>query len=127
MSEYSESARSTGVVSADVARYRRLKYASDGTWSHAGLGEQWQAVSTQDLTFVSGNTNEVSLHYRNKPGTLKLTASKSIAVNALVYGAAAGKITDSSSSSGNPIGRAKTAAAADGDIIEVIPLLAETA
>lgn len=127
MAEVNHSGFSTGVISADVARYRRLKMASDGTFSHAGLGEQWHAISTQDKTFVSGEANEVSIWFRNKPGTFKGTASKSIAVNALIYGAAAGKFTDSSSSSGNPVGRAKTAASADGDIIEFIPLMAETA
>lgn len=50
-------------------------------------------------------------------GSVRMTASGAITLNAAVYGAASGKI--SATVSGNPIGWATEAATADGDIIGV--------
>lgn len=52
-------------------------------------------------------------------GTTICIASKAIAAGALVYAAAGGKITDAANL--YVVGRAKTAAGADGHQIEVIP------
>ena len=60
------------------------------------------------------------------PGTLKVRASKSIAVGAKVYTTAGGKVTDANTAGSFMIGRAITAASADGDLIELahcFPLL----
>lgn len=53
------------------------------------------------------------------PGTLKVRASKAIAVGAKVFTAAGGKFTDTHSTGAFLVGRAITAAAADGDLIEL--------
>lgn len=60
------------------------------------------------------------------PGTLKVVASKAIAVGVKVYTTAGGKVTDTNTAGAFMIGRAVTAAGADGDIIELahcFPLL----
>lgn len=52
-------------------------------------------------------------------GTLLLTAVKAITAGAPVYTAAGGKVTDAYAATSYIVGRALTAAAADGDLIEV--------
>ncbi len=52
-------------------------------------------------------------------GTLKLRASKAIAAGAKVFSAAGGKFTDTHSTGAFFVGRAITAAAADGDLFEI--------
>lgn len=53
-------------------------------------------------------------------GTIPCTAAKAITAGSVVYKAASGKVTDASTGS-TRVGIAKTAAAADGDWLEVIP------
>lgn len=53
------------------------------------------------------------------PGTLKLRASGVIAAGAPVYSAAAGKISGTYGATAYLVGRAITAALADGDLVEV--------
>lgn len=53
------------------------------------------------------------------PGTILLRAAKAIAVGAKLYTAAGGKVTDAHSTGAFFVGRAVSAAAADGDLIEV--------
>jgi hypothetical protein len=64
------------------------------------------------------------------PGTLKMRANGAIAVGALVYTAAGGKISGTFSTTAYLVGRALTPAAADGDLVEVahcLPLVSGTA
>lgn len=56
-------------------------------------------------------------------GTLLLTAAGAIAAGAQVHTAASGKVNDVAASTSRPFGVALTAAGADGDLIEVIPLV----
>jgi hypothetical protein len=56
-------------------------------------------------------------------GTLLLCAAGAIAVGAQVSTAASGKVNDVAASTSRPFGVALTAAAADGDLIEVLPLV----
>lgn len=59
-------------------------------------------------------------------GTLLVRGAKAIAVGAKVYTAAAGKVTDTHATGAFFIGRAVSAAAADGDLLEIahcFPLL----
>lgn len=60
----------------------------------------------------------VALRLLSSPGSAIITASAAIALNALVYGTASGKIDDTGT--GEPIGYAAEAATADGDQIEVL-------
>lgn len=54
-----------------------------------------------------------------KPGTMKMIASAAITAGSPVYTAAAGKVSSTYGATAFLVGRALTAAAADGDIIEV--------
>jgi hypothetical protein len=54
-----------------------------------------------------------------KPGTMKMVANAAITAGSLVYTAAAGKVSPTYGATLFLVGRALTAAAADGDIIEV--------
>lgn len=81
----------------------------------AGLGEQHIGVT--EYAVASGALVAVKL--RTYPGTIEMTAAKSIAIATTVYGAAAGKISDASN--GSAIGITRKAASGDGSIVEVIP------
>lgn len=56
-------------------------------------------------------------------GTQVLCAAGAIAVGAQVHTAASGKVNDVAASTSRPYGVALTVAAADGDLIEVLPLV----
>ena len=71
-----------------------------------------------------GDDVAVALH--SKQGTVEAVAAAAIAVDAIVYTAAAGKVSVSASTA-LPLGIAITAATADGDIIEIMPMVGETA
>jgi len=60
----------------------------------------------------------VTVRLRSQSGTKQAVASAAITVGALVYGSASGRV--SSTASGTVIGTAVTAAAAAGDIIEIV-------
>lgn len=68
---------------------------------------------------VSGDDIGVALY--SKQGTFEAKADGAIAVDDDVYTAASGKVTDSPADGAIRIGIARTAATADGDIIEVMP------
>jgi hypothetical protein len=55
------------------------------------------------------------------PGTVKMVANAAITAGAMVYTAAAGKVSPTWGGTLYLVGRALTAAAADGDLIEVAP------
>lgn len=80
----------------------------------AGAGEQHIGITQ----FAVADGEIVAVKLRNHNGTQEATASEALAVGAVLYGAAAGKVADTSS--GTAIGIAKEAATADGDIIEII-------
>lgn len=82
----------------------------------AGLGEQHIGIT--ETAAASGAA--VAVRLRTYPGTQEMTAADSFAVGAVLYGAASGKVSDSSS--GSAIGTAMEAATADGDVVEVVPL-----
>lgn len=80
----------------------------------AGAGEQHIGIT--EYAVASGKL--VAVRLRTQPGTHESTASEALAVGATLYGAAAGKIADTSS--GTAIGISLEAATATGDIIEFI-------
>ncbi|RYD38522.1 MAG: hypothetical protein EOP87_01420 [Verrucomicrobiaceae bacterium] len=67
---------------------------------------------------TSGNKAAVAI-FGCAPGTLKVRASKAIAVGAKVWSAAGGKFTDTYSAGMFFVGRAVTPAGADGDLFEL--------
>jgi hypothetical protein len=76
-------------------------------------------VVTQDC--ASGDSVTVKL--LTAPGTFEVTANGAITAGAVCYGGASGKLSPTSVSSNTASFRAIEAATADGDLIEVIPLL----
>jgi hypothetical protein len=96
--------------------------AADGIIVNVANTRPWGVVLDEP---ASGDKCAVAL-LGASPGTLKVRASKSIAVGAKVYTTAAGKVTDTNTAGSFMCGRAITAAAADGDLIELahcFPLL----
>ena len=64
----------------------------------------------------------VAVSLTNAPGTQEMIAAVAVTAGALVYPAANGKINVTAGSN-DPVGRALQAASADGEIIEVAPVL----
>lgn len=77
------------------------------------IGQSMAAVDAGDLQGVRLPT----------AGTLLLTAASAIAVGTQVHTAASGKVNDTAASTSRPFGVALSAAGADGDLIEVLPLV----
>jgi len=105
-------------VDAAIPEARLVKMDSATVVSAAGLAETPLGV-TSSATFAAGDG--VNVRALNRPGTVTMEASKAIAINTVVYGAALGKITDSSASSAVRVGISMEVAAADGDYIQVMP------
>lgn len=81
----------------------------------AGAGEQH--IGTTMYGVADGE--QVAIRLRTAPGIHEGVAADSFSKAAVLYGAAAGKISDSSS--GTAIGIAIEAATADGDVVQYIP------
>lgn len=80
----------------------------------AGAGEQHMGITE----YAAADGALVAVKLRTYPGTHEGIAADSFAVGATLYGAASGKISDSSS--GTAIGMAIGAAGNDGDVVEFI-------
>ncbi len=92
----------------------RVKLVSD-VLQIAGAEERGIGVTL--VASVSGQQTPVKMW--TCEGTMEMTAGGAITSNALVYGAANGKIDDVQN--GNPVGTALEAASGSGSIIEVLP------
>lgn len=97
---------------ADLEPYRLVTLRNTGLVTYTGAGEEPDGVTTQKV--LSGGT--VACWPINYAGELQLTASKAIAVGAVVYPAANGKISDAAGG-GVAIGKARTAATGDGSTL----------
>ena len=98
---------------AALLKYRRVKLSS-GLLAYAG--DEFGLGTLTEEAFASGQYVSVAL--KNKPGTRLMVAAGAIAVGALVYAAANGKVDDTASTILE--GVALTASSADGDVIEVL-------
>lgn len=114
MSQYFESAVRPDTASAAIASYLRVK--TPGAVAVAGALDQ--SFGTMDRDCLAAGPCSVRL--RTAPGSRKMVAATAITAGNIVYGAASGKV--SSVANANPSGVALEAAAADGDVIEVLPL-----
>lgn len=81
----------------------------------AGSGEQHIGITETAVA----DTGLVAVRLRTYPGTQEMVAADSFAVGATLYGAAAGRVTDSAA--GTAIGIAMEAAGSGGDVVEVCP------
>ena len=118
MSQYNDVGYATVTLTETVGQYLRTNFAGE----LCGITERGVGYTT--VSGVSGDVVSVALH--SKPGTIKVVAAAAISVDAIVYSAASGKVSVSASTA-FPLGIAKTAATADGDVIEIMPLVGETA
>lgn len=85
-----------------------------GTVAVAGAGAREHGVAVQ--AEASGDLVAV---FTGGGGTVKMIASKAIAIGDRVYGTAAGKVTDTPANGDFACGIALSAGGADGDLIEV--------
>lgn len=114
MSQYVETPCKGYKASAAIAQYLRVKLSS-GKVAAAGIAEDWIGTAEQDA-FADGDL--LSVRLRSAQGTQKMVAAGAVTAGARVYAAASGKIDDTVST--ELVGIALEAAAADGDVIEVL-------
>ncbi|MEM1224605.1 MAG: capsid cement protein [Planctomycetota bacterium] len=119
MSQFNDTGCGTVTLTATIALYERVNL--DGTRSTATQ----QDVGCALQAGVAGDPIGVS--FPNKQGTQKAIAAGAIAAGAKVYTANAGKVNDTQVSGSFLRGIAMEAASADGDIIEIMPLVGDTA
>jgi hypothetical protein len=110
----------TFTAGEDLLPKRRVKVKTGTTTVppevvYADAGEQHIGVTGNEST---PDGDPVSIQPMNATGTYEGTASEAFVVPAVLYGAADGKIADTSS--GSAIGIALEAATADGDIVQWI-------
>ena len=118
MPQFNDSGYLTVDLTATANKYERVDF--DGTV--AGLTEI--GIGTCQQFGQSGDT--VSVASISKQGTYIAIAAAAITAGAPVYTAASGKVSVSASTAFR-LGFAKTAATADGDLIEVVPAVGDTA
>jgi hypothetical protein len=116
MSQYVNSPTKTFAAGAAIAKYARVKFASD-VITTAGVADDWIGVALDDA-FASGD--EVQVRLRNATGTCKFIAAGAVTSGARVYAAASGKVDDAVTT--EMIGVAMEAAGANNDVFEVMPL-----
>ena len=93
--------------------YRRVKLDSSGDAVYADAGEEFIGFTTSKVA----DAELVSIALRSAARTYKAVAAEAFAINATLYGAADGKVADTSS--GTAQGVALEEATAAGDIVEI--------
>jgi len=110
-------------TSAAVLARRLVKMASTGLVAHCTAAAADIAIGVSEYAVASGAVCSVKL--LNCGGTFEMTAAGAITAGAEVYQAADGKVS-ATVVPGGKIGIAIEAATADGDIIEVLPVLSSS-
>ena len=117
MAVYNNSPKTLTAGEALVA-YRSVKYVSGELFysdsDEAGIGVTMEPCASGERTTVA---------IFSAAGTVKLTAADSFVDGASLYNAADGKVTDADPGSGTIRFQALEAATADGDIVEVLPVV----
>lgn len=116
MSQRDDSGFKTFVANGAVSQWERVKLNSDGTIDTAGLAEI--DIGTAQRDAAAGEF--VSVKLRTAAGTHKCLASEALAAGATVYTEASGKVQDTAQATAYIVGTSLEAAAADGDVIEVL-------
>ena len=124
MSQYNDTGCKSFEADEAITQWARVKLDSDGKVTTAGLTDKGIGVATR-AAFAAGDIIDVALN--TKPGTVKMIAVEALAAGATVYSEAAGKVQDTAQSTAFQVGVALEAATADGDIIEVMPQVGDTA
>ena len=104
-----------------LAVWRRVKLT-------AGSGTQVEYADAEDKAIgitqaAAASGAQVAVRMLNCPGTFKATCAGAVSIGDHLYGAADGKVDDSTTASGEAVLIALEAATADGDIIETMPVL----
>ena len=113
----------TFIAGATIAAFSRVNL-SGGELAAAGL------TDADEVGYVIEDCvdqDAVAVVLRGASGTQTAVANQAISVGALIYTAAAGKVSDTAASTSYPRGIALEAAGADGDYIEILPIWDETA
>lgn len=110
----------TFVAGEALDAYLLVQVTGDGTVDKATATAGQSNVGFTVTAAASGEAVSVSLLYGG--GSSFGTASEAISIGDIVYGAADGKLTPDDSANGDKIGVSLSAATADGDIIEVLPI-----
>lgn len=124
MAEYNDTGYQSFPVSAALGQHLRVNVNTSGQLTLAGIGDQDIGV-TRNATFAVGDV--VTVVERSKPGTHKAVANGAIDIGDLVFTAADGKVSASQGVGAFLRGKAISAAGADNDILEVMPLSGDTA
>lgn len=119
MSQYNDTGCITITLTGTVAKHQRVTAAG----AVASATDQDVGVATR--AGVSGES--IAVAAVSKQGTHKAIAAGAIAVGAKVYGAADGEVNDTQATGSFLRGLALEAAAADQDIIEILPMVGDTA
>lgn len=119
MSQFVEAPVRQFVANAAIGQFLRVAVLSSGNVALAEAGQP--GVGTMEDAATAAN-QVVGVRLNTAPGTRKCVANGVIANGAVVYCAAAGKVGASGTV---PYGTAMEAAAADNDIIEVLPFNAD--
>ncbi len=114
----------TMIADVEITQKLRVKIKSGTTTSPpeveiAGVGERGIGINA----YLVAPDKNAAINTFNKSGSMEMVADGAISIGVNVYAAAAGKI--SATAVGDPIGKSVESATADGDIIEVIPYVAE--
>lgn len=117
MSQQVDTNTKTFVCDEAIAQFARVKLDSDGRVTAAGLADKEIGTACTE-TFAAGEP--VSVKLRTAAGTHKMIAVEALAVGAVVYTEASGKVQDTAAATAYIVGTALQAASADGDIIEVL-------
>ena len=118
MSQFDDSGYKTFTAAGDIAKYARVTLGSGGTVTEAGLAVK--EIGTATNKAASGE--RVTVKLRSAPGTHKMIAKEAMAIGALVYTEAGGKVQDTAESTAFIVGNVVDAVAPtnEGDIVEVL-------
>jgi len=123
MSQYDDTGRKSFTAGGAIAQHLRVKFSS-GKLAVAGLTDQ-DFGTIENAAFADGDVRAVRL--LSKQGTHPAVAAGAISQGAKVYGAASGKISATQGTGAFLRGVALEAATADGDVIEILPIVGDTA
>lgn len=118
MSQYKDSSTITLTASAAITQYALVRLSA-GKIAACGLAERPVGVA---MTAAFADGDEIDVKVLNAPGTFKGIAKEALAVSAVLYTEAGGKLQDTAEATALPVGIALEAATADNDIIEWLPL-----
>lgn len=117
MSQFVDGNHKTFVADEAIAVHLRVKLDSDGRVTVAGLTDK-EIGTAVTPAFAAGDV--ITVRLRTASGTHKMVAIEACAIGARLYTEANGKVQDTAATTAFQLGTALEAAAADGDIIEVL-------